>query len=788
MFLIFTILLSFTFVFANDEICEPDSEAVKMAKELSIPNCIQRGIEIQKLCDSCKSSFEIKYKKVESIKDDEKKKIFLETALKEYQKNITNNLIESLKLRSLEPTGANFSKSVGSCKMRNSNDFTQSCGSKSAVSILKSSALLPDFDKRLKAELAKVLSTDPKNSLQEGLLKRTASQCFIPEKDLLLLNAAAVEESLTPEIIETFLALDPKKFNDMNMMLLQVSEEYDGEVGNLFDSMKSHPLLAHHLKTPNSMISFLKSIPEPRNLENLKKSLYNKKSGDDFDERLAKSCEDSYSNLVKSICSKEFENGEIYLSPIDSYERIYAEVLNKDKELASTELSLRQNIRILRMCEKTPKKNDLTLSKAINNISNSLDPTYSQNAYDTYKVNKYTKDFANNNMMLCENKEPTCTDKTFSCRLLMNYKDLKNKDSRVYKLANSSNTEVNAVIRSMIGDTSKLDPETKMIFVAQGIIPKDDGTLVSQADIPERRSPSNSQSSSIVQAGAKEKSNSQVSAKPSRSQQAFNDSDSDSDYSPSTSSTSASTHTSYNPDFSDLTNNDKDLAGVQDEIRRRLSDPAKRPTNINEAKKIASDSFRSRGKTITPEQENAFATRMMQQPSQSMDQADNSASSSVGSSSSQATASGSPDSKAAQWKRNQAQEALMGMAGAQQAMGIAGAAGAGAAAEAKPKDLTKVALNIADDPKVNLSEVFNKKLDLNDTETQMLKTLLKNKNNFLLQLKGMNFKVVFNDKNSFNLLLESGDKKEAERIRPQLEIFLNKLKRNSTLSNLSNSW
>jgi hypothetical protein len=120
----------------------------------------------------------------------------------------------------------------------------------------------------------------------------------------------------------------------------------------------------------------------------------------------------------------------------------------------------------------------------------------------------------------------------------------------------------------------------------------------------------------------------------------------------------------------------------------------------------------------------------------------------------------------------------MGMAGAQAVASrdIASEGASSPSVDGKPKDLTKVALNIQDDPKIKLSELFNSKISQNDSETQLLKVLLRNKNNFILQLKDLNFKVIFNPDNSFNLLFESGDQKEAERMRPQLEMFLKKLK------------
>jgi hypothetical protein len=230
------------------------------------------------------------------------------------------------------------------------------------------------------------------------------------------------------------------------------------------------------------------------------------------------------------------------------------------------------------------------------------------------------------------------------------------------------------------------------------------------------------------------------------------------------------------PDFSDLMDDQQELKGIQDEIKRRLLGiPENKPANLADAKKIARDSFRSRGKRISPEQEDAFAARMMQQPESPAQNIANNTQTPNANPENRANVSDSENAKA-KWRKGQDQAALMGMQGAQQALGKDSANGAAAGADGKPKDMTKVALNIADDPRVTLSDMFNKKIDQNDPETQLLKVLLKNKNNFLLQVKSMNFKIVFDEKNNFNLLLESGDKQEAARIRPQLEMFLKKLK------------
>jgi hypothetical protein len=115
----------------------------------------------------------------------------------------------------------------------------------------------------------------------------------------------------------------------------------------------------------------------------------------------------------------------------------------------------------------------------------------------------------------------------------------------------------------------------------------------------------------------------------------------------------------------------------------------------------------------------------------------------------------------------------MNMAGAR---GQSGADIARAAKAAQGGELTRVALNIGEDSRVTLAEILNSKISGNDPETQLLKVLLRNNNNFVLQVRSMNFRIQFNQAKGFNLLLESGDRGEAQRIRPQLELFLRRLR------------
>lgn len=127
--------------------------------------------------------------------------------------------------------------------------------------------------------------------------------------------------------------------------------------------------------------------------------------------------------------------------------------------------------------------------------------------------------------------------------------------------------------------------------------------------------------------------------------------------------------------------------------------------------------------------------------------------------------------------------ALAGMAGARQSAGEAGLNDSdegskekAAANLADSKAINTIALNIADDKaQTNLSDILLEKLTKNDTEGKMLKALMQNKKDFILQLNNISFRVNFdNSSNAFKVAIDKGNSLEAKRILPQLEKFFNR--------------
>jgi|GEM_PF-5046120 len=781
MYIILTaLLISSINLFAQDISCESENELTKTAEALSVPNCItQEKIDgfrnnlDASFCNECKGQFE-KFEKIipnkKNVQED-----FFQASLDEYKKNLSNNLLSVVKMRILPNTGADFSKSIQSCQMRTAKDFSDGCVSPTAKLLFKDTNFFADLNKEISNDLAKFISREENFNPTPSILERQNPTCFIPEEKILSHSAQAYEKSFSKELVQVLQGLDFKKFSS-TAEIFYSDEVYDllGEnAEELFSSLANHPLFSSHIQNPQRLQSFIKSIPAPFGHNELKKTLYSNKSGEDFDQELARSCDTSFKKLKAALCSVDFENGDISNDPQNNFAKLsVSKVTPKKENFTTSEEGLAANKRLLSLCFGTQNDKKLNLTDLNHEISHNMIPTLRGKSLKEFRNYKHQEEIGRLNTSLCKMTDKTCIEGTLTCSIYKEYKASLVDGSTESKLANSSNSEVNALLRSMIGDSSKIDPKTREILVVQGILPKEDGTIVKQPDIPERRpdfvsKPAPVTASAQVKAPMKASSaasNSQSERRPASNNESYN-----SNYVNPLGKSGSSNFEM--PDFSDLmSGSDSELKEIQDEIRRRLMDlPEKRPSSVAQAKQIAKSSFEKSGKKMTPYQEARFAERLMQPqttqeiPSESMD-------------SNRASVSDT-ETQAEKWKNSQMDKALAGMAGAQQVANRDIASEGSSATASAPKELTKVALNIAEDPKVTLSELFSNKLHTNDSETQLLKVLMANKSNFLLQVKDASFKVVFDEKNNYNLLFESGNKQVAEKIRPQLEIFLKRLKK-----------
>jgi hypothetical protein len=469
-------------------------EITSLSESLALPNCYnfrrvnlaQKG-KLSPLCKSCKEDFMTRLPSDPSLKIRHdlkalKQQQFLEIALQEYKKNLTNNIIEVAKLRSLHNTGASFEKSARSCKFKDAQSFS-ACSPKIQSYLDKE---LKGVQGQLADELAMILAeAEPKNRLS-GILNRSVTQspgmCFIPEKDILLLANTQLEEELTPELLESLSRIDPSSNSDLHELISGMKEK------ELLQPLLSHPMFASFNNDPKGFVAFIQKL-NPKTTASLQKEIYSKANGLRLDEKLAEDCQKSFESFSRAICSPNFEKGDFSFNPFEELEKLDDQVMEDAAEYAASEELIQKNLQAFQYCEMATSQGSLNANEALKEISQNLGTYYQNKPLKRFQQLKYQDDINKLNQELCQiasGKQP-CTEGTSACKIFKRYQEMQAKTGLDAKLAGSSNKEVNDLLRSMIGEPSKLTPQTKTILIAQGILPDDQGSLVKQPQIAERQ-------------------------------------------------------------------------------------------------------------------------------------------------------------------------------------------------------------------------------------------------------------------------------------------------------------
>ena len=782
----FFILILFIGTALADEPCPvtgQENDFTKMCEEVAIPNCLtrtklnlaQKG-KTNPLCKACQETFlgraQLDKSEIKSLSQDElkkkKKDLFFEITFQNYKKNITNSLVEITKLRSIEPTRSNFSESIKKCAFKRPEDFT-GC-SKEMQNYLGTS--LTKLQKELSGEVAQLISKTVPKDRDTGLLNRSGSKglCPIPDRDLLYIQTMGIEESFSPEIIQNLIQSDLSKVTSLNDLFINLIGKGIKNSEQLTSDIQSHPLLSIFANKPHEFISFLQNL-NPKSSQGLRNSLYSKENGDQFDERLAKNCQETFETFANTICSQDFSNGDVSVNPFSKSAYFSESLVAIDSSFSADEKTIQKNLAVFGLCQISETKGKLNLDEKLNEINQNLREDQAELPLKDYRGKKYEEDISTLNDVICNIAagKTACIDGTPNCEAYKRYKTPSPIDK---KFAESSNNEINSLLSSFLGKPKELTPEVKTILISEGILPKDDGTMVAQAEVPERQS-------GYFSSAPAAKPQQKVMPVTSGSANVASSARSGSYAAPSQYAANASFASDSSPmpmpNFSDLMGDDRDLNDIQNEIMRRLSKlPKGRPVSKEDARRIVRDSFRTKGRQLPHDREDRFASRLMGPHSRDNDYYDGQDGFRDLPSNDRGMASANMKSAAEKYKADGMNRALADMGGARKAMETNDRAPASANDE-KSKALTTVALNISEDPKVSLSKIFSEKLNANDPETKLLKVLVESKENFLLEIRGLSFKVVFDQNQKMNLLLSQGDKQVAENLRPQLEVFFKRL-------------
>src|SRR5690606_3389335 len=121
-----------------------------------------------------------------------------------------------------------------------------------------------------------------------------------------------------------------------------------------------------------------------------------------------------------------------------------------EDNFAASEESWANNVKLLELCENIDGKGKLNLSVVNNNIGISLTETQKNQTLEEFGKSKYDTDIGGLTNVLCKMTDDTCIEGTLTCSIYKKYKNSQKPDTLENKLATSSNTELNSLLRSMI--------------------------------------------------------------------------------------------------------------------------------------------------------------------------------------------------------------------------------------------------------------------------------------------------------------------------------------------------
>ncbi len=751
------ILINYSF-FSFAQECSSDMSPVDTTDftALAIPNCATR-INLQllkngkkeKLCDQCLKDF--KYKsllpEVSENEDKEKrKKLFREKSIAEYKKVISNTMIDIVKLRALGNTGSSFSESLKSCNLSKATTSQVSPACQNSIKQIHQE--ISNIQGQLANELANIFSNHS-TSKSKGLLNRSSSagqtcqleQLGLNEQQLLYLNASTFEDSLAPGVIEAFQKISYSG-NDYNSLIQTLRDKVEVDGSGFF----SHPILMSFANDPQNLIAMMKRV-SPQTADKLREVLYAKENGNKLDTIFAKTCANAYNTLTASLCKKEYIDGDINPDINSSLKNIAEKYKTpRSEEFSNSEELVLLNKELNTLCTSSPS--GLSFGDFRKEICKGIDSRYVEDDFQDFSTRKYSNDFTNIQDALCKVKDKTsCSEETTECKLFNKYQELQKQNTVDSKLANSSNEEVNSLLRAMIGNPKDITPETRKILVSQGILPKDDGKFVEQPKVPERE-PDYFKNVASSQSSQKTLYNNEVSAGSAQMKQANAGAGATDSFYRAPSANNVASNDSVAPTQAPITTNIiqdmKDLSQINSEIARRLMNGSKGQTNLSrsDVRSVVEDVLKNQSSTppTTAAVDNAvndFYSEVERQRNQAP----------VGGQMAPGHASlaKSNQSEAQRRYNNQMNAALEGFGKGSSDVAIANIAADVSVKVQEGKDsMSKVEVFTSADKleKANLADVLKLKAQ-KDAEGKRLVELVKKKENFILNVNKTSLMIKF---------------------------------------------
>lgn len=774
---------------AEENSCETNfpltSSTKEMAEDFQIPNCTNKKTlqptlkgDFSKLCNECKVNFDKKTSVLGIKPQSDLSLINIKKYLTdELTKSLSSQILDISNLRETYPVKSSFKKSIDSC---NFDKFKETLNSKKCDTGFDFKKL----QKQLNTELAYIYKDSPNqtDTGKDGILNRNTEPPLCPISDISIIRARShqLEKELSEEVIGQIQNMKFESEKDLQNSLSELSSKQKTPFDKLF---LYHPIFSRLVKYPKKFKSFFSNLSKPISPESLRGSLYGSQDlGEQIDNDIAEKCSKAFKTFEEAACSDSVKNNKIRISDIKALNKVMDMKTSPDIYIDTKDsLKIESNFKLTRFCDhisNDPKAPDLTAT--LKEITDGMPEEYAIKTFDIYKEFKYESEIKSLRKKLCElTKNPNCNPSEYECRLYKTMNDTKDPSTPEGRLASSGSQSVNELLHSIIGNAPDLAPDVKQVLVKEGILPQSNGQFVQQPKVPEREpdyfKPSSSTANTHHAAPAQRTSSATRSTSSAQADRGYNYSSNLAPV-PASASTGATTNDSSPQSFDDP-EGDEELDRVKKEIMRRLANSSANPESSkkpsrSDARKTMQDMANQQKRSISPARQEQILDQLQEAGAFS----DSDIAQAIPESNKAKMSPG--DDARAQFAKQQKLEALSAMAGnlATSKDHTPGNSGN----DANGKSLERVSMKVAEDKiQLNLSDILNDKVLKNDSQTQMIRSYIRNKQDFILDLNRYSYKVRFDKEQKKYLVdVESGDYEEATKIKPQLESFIQKI--NST--------
>lgn len=558
---------------------------------------------LRKFCDSCKSEVNINLLKSNDGKA-EKASAYGKATLDEFQKEITSISLDLMKARSSFKLDFDPSAAIKSCKFDNLKKPTCKLTE-------QQTKLFEDQKKSIQnataTELANILSGSEK---PEGLLTRSVrdNQCSISDKEALYSHTRFIEESMTAELMSALKNL--KIPSNKNVASFVADKKLSSKFIKEIDVLQQHPIFQALLKDSHKLNNFLSSINQDDSNQRIIEKLYDSKYASQYGDMIKERCEKSFKKTSDILQTIYCEKSPSYIADdIKSMEVVSGSTFESMSD-EKAELQLQTFCAHLSLADKKALSFN-EIGKVINAGNNQA--TVNAPLAD-FKVNTYNFVFNETKINICKaiNRTPPCAKDSseYSCKLLK-YSDLM-KTSKIHKdLANSSNDNINLILRSIVGDglpqkDGKVDASAVTLLKDEGILPGGDvSTRTSQPTVAAFNKTVNSQQSqpqiqaakpTPLAAPAKAEPEAQASYSQSTAGN-YQDDEESSSASPSHESVKTKSNSKPNSKFSNLS--DDEQKRIMDMMKRSKKAGGKTPsTAATEEHEAESSAFPTSGNSM----------------------------------------------------------------------------------------------------------------------------------------------------------------------------------------------